>query len=571
MEKLIYVGAVVFFVIIVIVALALTIAKLYHRSSKSYAFVRTGAGGAKVIKDGGALIFPILHEVVKVNMNTIKLEVKKHEKEALITLDRMRVDVSAEFYVRVKQTEESIAVAAQTLGSKTMNPAELKILVEGKFVDALRSVASSMTMKDLHEKRVDFVQKVQHAVTSDLEKNGLELESVSLTSFDQTKREFFNVDNAFDAEGLTQLTQEIEQRKKIRNDIEQDNRLQIAQKNLATEREQLIVSQELEKAKAETAKFIALQKATQDAEVAKFEASTTQESATARIEAERKTEQAQIIKNREIKTAEIEAERLLQEKSIEKDLALKEATIKQQKQLELAEQEKNIALAKKSEDQAAAKASAEKARAEQVRATQEVTTIEQVAEAERRQRIEVLNAEAAAKKESVKIVVVAEAEAEAADKRATTLVKAANAQAEADEIKAKGIKAIYVAEAEGKSLLNEAANKQSPESMRLTIQTQLINKLPEIIRESTKPLENIESIRIVDMGQSNLSSLSQSGEDGGQSSNPSLPDQVVNAALRHRTAAPLVDNLLSSVGIKSTDMAGSLSNLLDVGNKKEEK
>ena len=92
--------------------------------------------------------------------------------------------------MRVRQEESSIAIAAQTLGNKTMEPQHLKSLIEGKFVDALRSVASSMTMKQLHEQRIDFVNKVQVAVTSDLEKNGLELESVSLTSFDQTNKKF---------------------------------------------------------------------------------------------------------------------------------------------------------------------------------------------------------------------------------------------------------------------------------------------------------------------------------------------------------------------------------------------
>jgi uncharacterized membrane protein YqiK len=87
--------------------------------------------------------------------------------------------VLAEFYVRVQPTAESIANAAQTLGRRTLQPEALKDLVEGKFVDALRAVAAEMTMEELHEKRVDFVQKVQRAVSEDLLKNGLELESVS--------------------------------------------------------------------------------------------------------------------------------------------------------------------------------------------------------------------------------------------------------------------------------------------------------------------------------------------------------------------------------------------------------
>ena len=73
-----------------------------------------------------------MHEVIPVNMNTLRLEVKRATDQALITKDRMRVDVAAEFYVRVKPTAESIATAAQTLGQKTMQPNELKSLVEGK-------------------------------------------------------------------------------------------------------------------------------------------------------------------------------------------------------------------------------------------------------------------------------------------------------------------------------------------------------------------------------------------------------------------------------------------------------
>src|SRR5690606_4016181 len=170
--------------LIMIVRTILT--RMYRRASKETSFVRTGFGGQKVIVNGGALVFPVLHEIIQVNMNTLKLEVTRANQQALITKDRMRVDVMAEFYVRVQPTEDAIANAAQTLGRRTMNPEALKELVEGKFVDALRSVAAEMTMEELHEQRVHFVQKVQAAVSEDLLKNGLELESVSLTGLDQT-------------------------------------------------------------------------------------------------------------------------------------------------------------------------------------------------------------------------------------------------------------------------------------------------------------------------------------------------------------------------------------------------
>jgi len=246
------VGWTVLGLIVLVVAVVLVfwlLSWLYRRSSKETSFVRTGFGGQKVVINGGALVLPIIHEVIQVNMNTLRLEVRRGRESALITKNRMRVDVVAEFYVRVKPREEAVADAAQTLGSRTMQPDQLRELLEGKFVDALRSVAAEVTMEEMHEKRGDYVKRVKAAVADDLLKNGLELEAVSLTGLDQTNMEFFNPSNAFDAEGLTQLTEQIERRKKIRNDIEQDTMIQIRNKNLEAEKLALEIDRDSEYAR----------------------------------------------------------------------------------------------------------------------------------------------------------------------------------------------------------------------------------------------------------------------------------------------------------------------------------
>jgi uncharacterized membrane protein YqiK len=163
------------------------LSRLYRRASKERAFVRTGLGGQKVVMDGGALVLPVFHEIILVNMNTLKLEVMRFGKDSLFTKDRMRVDVVVAFFVRVVPTKEGIANAAQTLGQRTIDPEQLSQLVEDKFVDALRAAAVSMTMQELLDKRQDFIQGVQNAVSEDLLKNGLELESVSLTRIDRLR------------------------------------------------------------------------------------------------------------------------------------------------------------------------------------------------------------------------------------------------------------------------------------------------------------------------------------------------------------------------------------------------
>lgn len=84
-------------VIVAFLAILIFLLKMYRRASKEIAFVRTGVGGEKVVMNGGALVFPIFHETMPVNMNTLVLSVMRRDGEALITLDRLRIDVKAEF------------------------------------------------------------------------------------------------------------------------------------------------------------------------------------------------------------------------------------------------------------------------------------------------------------------------------------------------------------------------------------------------------------------------------------------------------------------------------------------
>ena len=85
----------------VIIVIGLMFAKLYRRSTRDEAYVRTGLGGQKVVLDGGSLVLPIFHSTAAVNLKTLRLEVARGGPDSLITKDRMRVDIGAEFYLRV--------------------------------------------------------------------------------------------------------------------------------------------------------------------------------------------------------------------------------------------------------------------------------------------------------------------------------------------------------------------------------------------------------------------------------------------------------------------------------------
>ncbi|MGI9499299.1 MAG: flotillin family protein, partial [Geminicoccaceae bacterium] len=97
------IGNLILWLIVAVIAIAIVywvMNWLYRRSTKEVAFVRTGFLGEKVVIDGGAFVWPIIHDITPVNMNTLQLEVIRERDDALITKDRMRVDVEAEFYVR---------------------------------------------------------------------------------------------------------------------------------------------------------------------------------------------------------------------------------------------------------------------------------------------------------------------------------------------------------------------------------------------------------------------------------------------------------------------------------------
>ncbi|MDN5434610.1 MAG: flotillin family protein, partial [Acinetobacter sp.] len=537
-------------ILVALIVIGVIIARLYKRSSKEVSFVRTGFGGEKVILNGGAIVLPVLHEVIPVNMNTLRLEVKRATDQALITRDRMRVDVMAEFYVRVKPTAESIATAAQTLGKKTMSPQELKDLVEGKFVDSLRAVAAEMAMEELHEKRVDFVQKVQQVVSEDLFKNGLELETVSLTGLDQTSFEYFNPQNAFDAEGLTKLTETIEDRRKKRNDIEQDNDLAIKAKNLETEQARLQILREEEYAKLQQEREIAIRKAEQSAEIA------TQEAAK-----KREAEEAQIAAEREVELKRIASARDVENENIQKAQLIQKAQVEQKKTIELAEQDRAIAIAEKSRAESEAKALADQARAQAVKAEEEVTTVRETQRAERLKAVELVAAKQVAETDAIAITVAAEAAKQAAADDAEAVRIAAQADAEKIRLKAKGeadAKMLlaaaqekqYQVDAEGTRAVNEANNVLSTEQVEMQIRLALLKYLPEIIRESVKPMENIDDIKILQVNGLGAMAGSNTTGESGEQNQIALSDQVVNSALRYRSQAPLIDSLMNELGIK---------------------
>ena len=199
--------------------------------------------------------------------------------------------------------------------------------------------------------------------------------------------------------------------------------------------------------------------------------------------------------------------------------------------------------------------SANLARAEAVKAEEAVNTARQVAVAERDKNIQLIEASKDAEQSAISVKVSASAEKEAALDRA-----------EAITIEARARQAAALAEAEGKRALNEALNTLSAAQVDLQVRTLLLQQLPLIIQQAVRPMEKIDSIRIVQVGGLPGGSGGQgTGQQGGSGAQGTFPEQVMNSALQYQIAKPIVDAVMKDAGLSNegiTGLAHSLAGML---------
>ena len=567
---------------IILVALAIAIIVyllhwLYRRSSKEVSFVRTGMMGEKVVISGGAFVLPIIHNITQVGMRTLSLNIKRAGDKSLITKDRMRAELVTEFFTKVPPEAKAVSTAAQTLGNRTLDPEHLKEVVAGRFADALGEVAAKMTLDEIQENRGQFVKQVANIANESIGHTGLALETVSIISLDQAPIEMFNPANTFDSQGLTQLTEQIEERKKKRNDITQDTKISIENKNLETVQKELEIKKNEEFSKYQQEREIAIQRAKEKTETIKEKAEKEREAEEAEIRSQEQIEVAKISQNQVIEVErkltetrlieEIEKRRKeqneleknsafeIRQKDLETEVKIlnldKEseyARLEKQRQVDIKRAQEKAAIIKEQserqkdaeEAQIISEQQVKNAKIEQQKnidshriESERVVRLLDIEKAKRlsieehQKNLEVIN--------KSKQVLKSKAEEENSRARAIEAEEKANSARYVE--KAQGIKKVdvitaaskaeqdrhatmaaklrYEIDAAGKEALNSAENLRSDASRRSALRLKLADKIESIIRESVKPMANIGDIKIVDVnGLPGFSGTSSTGGSG---------------------------------------------------------
>ena len=615
---------------------------LYRRSSKEVSFVRTGMLGEKVVISGGAFVLPIIHNITQVGMRTLSLSIERSGEKSLITKDRMRAELVTEFFTKVPPEEKAVSTAAQTLGNRTLDPEHLKEVVAGRFADALGEVAAKMTLDEIQENRGQFVKEVAKIANESIGHTGLALETVSMISLDQAPIETFNPANTFDSQGLTQLTEQIESRKKKRNDITQDTKISIENKNLETIQKELEIKKNEEFSKYQQEREIAIQKATERTATIKEKAEKEREAEEAEIsnqeqievakisqnqvievekkltetrlveeiekrrkeqneleknsafeirqkdleievkileldkeseyarlekqrnvdikraqekatiikeqsERQRDSEEAQIISEQQIKSAKIEQQKNIDSHKIESERVVRLLDIEKVKRLSIEEHQKNLEIINKSKQVLKSKAEEENSRGKAIEAEERANSARYVEKAQGIKKVDVITAASKAEQE-----------------RHSTMAA----------------KLRYEIDAAGKESLNAAENIRSDASRRSALRLKLADKIESIIRESVKPMANINDIKIIDVnGLPGFSGTSENSGGGGTGESVSakggarsgnLADNVVSSALRYRAHQPFLDGLLKEIGMAPGEVSNIRNILGDYENPKKD-
>lgn len=159
----------------------MAISRWYHKASAEEAIVRTGSGGIKVIVDGGILVLPTLHKLIRVPLSVRKLVFDLTGTDGLVTKDKSQFDVHSEFYVRVGATPEQVLNASRLFGEQSAVDNVFEDMMRTKLVNVMRSVAAKYDQAELNSDGEVFSSSVNELVSKNIEQDGLILETAAIS------------------------------------------------------------------------------------------------------------------------------------------------------------------------------------------------------------------------------------------------------------------------------------------------------------------------------------------------------------------------------------------------------
>ncbi len=410
----------------------------------------------------GALIIPVLYKAEEMQISLINLEIDRRGKEGLICKDNMRADIRVNFYLRVNEKAEDVLKVAKTVGAaRASDKNAVDALFNAKFSEALKTVGKRFDFVDLFEKRQEFRDAIVEVIGKDL--NGYVLEDVAIDYLEQTKKSELDPNNIMDAEGIRKITELTAAQNIQTNIFEQDEKLRITEKNVSAREALLAMERQQAEAEARQKREIAVINAREHAEATKVEEEQRLIFEKARLETEEQIKIREQDQLRQVEVAEQNRRRAvaIELERVERAAQMEKVTTDKEVQLQGVERDKAVEAGKME----VANTIRERTLVEQTVAVaqEKIKETREVSEADRAKQVTVLNAEADAQQVLVKEVKAAEAAETAAKHRANEMTLLAEAeliaagkQADAKKMLADGVRAERAAPGLAEAQVQEA-------------------------------------------------------------------------------------------------------------------
>ena len=455
--------------------------RFYVIAPNNEALVRTGGVFKKsktVILNGGCIVIPGFHEITRVPLREISIDVVRAANLAVRTQDYLRANMRVTFYICVAQEEKDILAAAARLSKEgAISENDIKDAIEKRADDAIRAAAKKKKIAEIDSDKLGFADAVLNMIQNDLKKVGLTLNNIAISEIEES--DTYDENNFFDAQGVRLRTETIQKSIQQKREVELETQVAIEQRELEAEKQTLEIIKQKEDANLTQQKDVEFLRAqqqreiqeTKDQEAAKIEKNKIlqeqeveeekiskeliikQKRIAVNIELEEQNKQlkvTQTLQQQETEVAEINRKKMIQASQLEAQAEV--ATAEQQSKI--AQQQAAIAIANKERERFDSEA--EKAQAEAA-----VMTAQEVEKAQREQRLVVITAEQEAQKIRISEQNVVEIDVFRRRRQAEIARQAAELEAESIRTLADANKYKMLAEAQSKQALIEAENALS--------------------------------------------------------------------------------------------------------------
>ncbi|MDJ0798703.1 MAG: SPFH domain-containing protein [Calothrix sp. MO_167.B12] len=479
--------------------------RIYVITPNNEAFVRTGGVFIKkktVVLNGGCIVVPGFHELTRVPLREISINVERTGKLAVRTQDYLRANMRVTFYVCINASEEDVLIAAARLSRQgKISGEDIKEALETRADDAIRAAAKKKTLAEIDSDKLGFAEEVLNLTQQDLKKVGLTLNNIAISEIEES--DTYDTNNFFDAQGVRLRTETIQRSIQQKREVELTTQVAIEQKELDAQKRSLQIAQEKETAELEQKLQVEALTAQRQREIQEAKDKEAAATLRSKILQDKSVEEEEIGKKLSIQQSQIEADIALEARNKELKVAqtkqrqeaelaeiARQQTVESnqlQAQVQIAESEKVAKLAQ--EDLAISIANKKQetflAAAEQAKAEESVQTASELEKAERGKSLSIIAAEQQAQERNIGERNVIEIDAFRRRKQAEIAQEAAELEAESIRILADAERDRALAEAEGIRAKIAAENTISNASLSAkiitTIWPELSEKLPEIV------------------------------------------------------------------------------------------